>query len=194
MKTENLERYLTSFGKYVITQSRANLTRGTKKYGSKNNTKQLYNSLKFELLPTSEGFTVEFFMADYGTFVDKGVSGKKQIRTFTDYEGKTLNSPYQYRNKMPPPTILDKWIVRRGLAPRTKKGRFKARTIDKAGFAKSIQFLVAKKIQMQGIQGISFFQRPLMLAFEDFNKQVLTAVERDIIDNLTDSGWNVKQY
>ena len=30
MKTENLERYLNSFGKYMVQQSRTNLTKGKK--------------------------------------------------------------------------------------------------------------------------------------------------------------------
>ena len=42
MKTENIERYLESFGKYIIKQSRTNLTKA-----KKNLTKDLYNSLKF---------------------------------------------------------------------------------------------------------------------------------------------------
>ena len=38
MKTDNIERYLESFGKYIIKQSRTNLTKA-----KKNLTKDLYN-------------------------------------------------------------------------------------------------------------------------------------------------------
>ena len=41
---QNLERYLNSFGKYVIKQARTNLTKG-----KKNVNKKLYNSLKFKV-------------------------------------------------------------------------------------------------------------------------------------------------
>jgi hypothetical protein len=45
MKTEALERYLNSFGKYVVQQSRTNLTKG-----KKNVTKDLYKSISFKVL------------------------------------------------------------------------------------------------------------------------------------------------
>ena len=77
MSYPNLERYLQSFGKYIVTQSRANLTRGTKKYGSKNNTKQLYNSIRYEVQETIKGLSIKFFMLEYGEAVDKGVDGVK---------------------------------------------------------------------------------------------------------------------
>ena len=37
---------LNKFAKYVIQQSRSNLTKGSQPYGSYNDTKTLYNSLK----------------------------------------------------------------------------------------------------------------------------------------------------
>ena len=45
MKAKNLERYLESFGKYIVKQARTNLTKG-----KKNVSKDLYNSIKFEVL------------------------------------------------------------------------------------------------------------------------------------------------
>ena len=72
METDNIERYLNSFGKYVVKQSRTNLTKE-----KKNVNKDLYNSIKYKLKITNKGFSVDFYMLDYGTFVDKGVSGKK---------------------------------------------------------------------------------------------------------------------
>ena len=69
----NLEKYLDSFGKYIVQQSKSNLTKA-----KKNVDKTLYNSIKFKVVRDKVGFTVQFFMEDYGTFVDKGVSGNKQ--------------------------------------------------------------------------------------------------------------------
>jgi len=117
---ESLERYLNSFGKFVIQQSRNQLTRK-----KKNVTKSLYNSLRFEVLKTTEGFSVKFYMADFGKFVDKGVSGNKKINEFTTYDNKTIQSPFQYTTKGPPIDIISKWIGMRGIAP---KGLGKARS------------------------------------------------------------------
>lgn len=172
MNTDALERYLNSFGKYIVQQSKTNLTKG-----KKNDTKSLYNSISFKVKTTADGFSVQFFMDSYGTFIDKGVSGTKVNRSFKDYKGSTISSPYKYTSKQPPSRVLDKWIVKKGIAPRDDKGKFMSR--------KSISFLIARSIKRKGIQGISFFQRPLQLGLENFGKEMLGAVKEDIINGLT---------
>ena len=141
MNTEALERYLNSFGKQVVNRAKGNLQKA--KGGGTN----LEKSLSFKVITSAEGFSVQFYMDSYGTFVDKGVS------------------------------VLDKWIVKKGIAPRDEKGRFMSR--------KSISFLIARSIKRKGIQGISFFQKPLMLGLKQFGKEMLGAVKDDIINGLT---------
>jgi len=171
MKTEALERYLNSFGKQVVNRAKGNLQKA--KGGGTN----LEKSLSFKVITDADGFTVQFFMDSYGTFVDKGVSGTDVRRSFKDYKGKTISSPYKYTTKQPPSRVLDKWIVKKGIAPRDEKGRFMSR--------KSISFLIARSIKRKGIQGISFFQKPLMLGLKQFGKEMLGAVKDDIINGLT---------
>ena len=137
----------------------------------------LEKSLSFKVVTSAEGFSVQFYMDSYGTFVDKGVSGTKVKRSFKDYKGRTISSPYKYTTKQPPSRVLDKWIVKKGIAPRDEKGRFMSR--------KSISFLIARSIKRKGIQGISFFQKPLMLGLKQFGKEMLGAVKDDIINGLT---------
>ena len=60
---------------------------------------------------------------------------------------------------------------------RNKKGRF---ITDK-----SLGFLIARSIGKKGIQGISFFQKPLMLGLKQFGNEMLGAVKQDIINGLT---------
>jgi hypothetical protein len=121
---KNVQQELNRFAKYVITQSKANLTRG-----KKNSSKTLYNSLDYDLNVSPNSFSMSFLMEDYGVFQDKGVSGIK----------KKYNTPYRYTNKMPPPSKMDKWIVRKGLkGVRGKDGKFISR--------KSLQFMIARSI------------------------------------------------
>ena len=174
MKTDNIERYLESFGKQVVNRSKGNLQKSGK--GGK-----LEDSIKFEVITTPDGFTVQFYMSSYGQFVDKGVSGTQTKRTFKDYKGKTIKSPYSYKNSrghsQPPSRALDKWVVRKGIAPRDASGKFMSR--------KSITFLIARSIGREGIQGISFFQKPLGLGLKQFGKDLLGNVKEDIINSLT---------
>ena len=90
MKTEALERYLNSFGKQVVNRAKGNLQKA--KGGGTN----LEKSIDFKVTSNAEGFAVQFFMTDYGTFVDKGVSGTNKTRSFKDYEGKVISSPYKF--------------------------------------------------------------------------------------------------
>ena len=174
MDTANIERYLNSFGKQVVNRSKGNLQKAGK--GGK-----LEESIKFEVITTPDGFTVQFYMSSYGQFVDKGVSGTQTKRTFKDYKGKVIKTPYSYKNSkghsQPPSKALDKWVVRKGIAPRDASGKFMKR--------KTITFLIARSIGRNGIQGISFFQKPLMLGLREFGKELLGNVKEDIINSLT---------
>jgi len=53
---------------------------------------------------------------------------------------------------------LDKWIIRKGLAPRDKDGKFMSR--------KTLKFLMARSIYMSGIKPSLFFTKPFEAAFK----------------------------
>ena len=174
MNIDALERYLKSFGKQVVRQAKNNLT-SADKGGA------LEKSISFFITAQKGLITIKFKMAAYGKFIDKGVSGTEKERSFKDFKGKTLKSPFRYTkskgHSQPPTKALDKWIVKKGIAPRDEKGKFMSR--------KSIKFLIARSIGKKGIQGISFFQKPLMLGLKQFGKEMLGAVKDDIINGLT---------
>ena len=177
MNTDNIERYLNSFGKQVVAQSKTTLN--FKKGGDT----KLENSIRFEVVSDADGFSVKFYMSNYGTFVDKGVSGNKQTQKYKDYLGKVINSPYKYTTKQPPPDILAKWISKKGLKGRDKKtGRFISH--------KSLAFIIGRKIKRDGIKGLSFFQKPLGLGLKQFGKDLLGNVKQDIIDTLNKTTVN----
>ena len=172
MKTDNIERYLNSFGKQVVNRAKGNLQKA--KGGGTN----LESSISFKVVSDADGFTVQFYMDSYGTFVDKGVSGNKQQQKFKDYKNKVISSPYKYTNKQPPPNILAKWISKKGIKGRDKKsGRFISNM--------SLAFIFGRKIKRDGIKGISFFQKPLGLGLKQFGKDLLGNVKQDIINGLT---------
>ena len=174
MNLEAVERYLNSFGKQVVNRAKGNLQK------SKGGGTALENSIAFSVIEKDGDLTVIFKMASYGKYVDKGVSGTEVTRSFKDYKGKTLKSPFGYRkakgHSQPPTKALDKWIVKKGIAPRDKEGKFMSR--------KSIKFAIAKSIGKKGIQGISFFQKPLMLGMKQFSNKFGAAIKDDIVNSL----------
>ena len=171
MKTENVERYLESFGKQVVNRAKSNLGR------QKGGKTSLANTIKFDVKKTSDGFVVEFYMADYGAFLDKGVSGNRKSQSYKNYENKTISSPYKYTTKQPPPGILAKWIQKKGLKGRDKKtGRFISNL--------SLAFIIGRKIKRDGIKSLSFFQKPLGLGLKQFEGDLLNSIKEDIVDSM----------
>ena len=155
---KNVQQELNRFAKYVVQQSRTNLTKG-----KKNSSKALYNSLDYDLNVSPNSFSMSFLMEDYGIFQDKGVSGIK----------KKYNTPYSYTNKMPPPSKMDKWIVRKGLKGiRGKDGKFISR--------KSLQFMIARSIYNNGIKPSLFFTKPFEKAFKNLDKDIIKAYQLDV--------------
>jgi len=165
LNQKETEKYLNNFAKYVIQQSRSNLTRQ-----NKNVDKKLYNSLDKEIEVGANSFRLSFLMEDYGEFQDKGVSGIEQ----------KYNTPFSYKSKggkrglkgMPPPKAFDKWNIKRGLAPRDEKGKFLSR--------KQINFLVALKIFKKGIKPSLFFTKPFQSAFNKMPDELVEAYGLDV--------------
>ena len=138
-----VQKQLDKFKAYVISESRKNLTNL-----KKNSSKKLYNSLRGEAKAMPNSFSMDFFMEDYGHFQDKGVSGVI----------KKYDTPYNYTTKMPPTRSLDKWIVRRGIAPRGKNGKFVSR--------QGLKFAIARSIFKNGIKPSLFFTKPFEAAYK----------------------------
>ena len=144
MQLANFVEALELFRNQVVNEAKANLRSLGKGGGT------LEQSIQGTDVRVSEkSLEFEIKMVLYGLFQDKGVSGVK----------KKYNTPYSYKDKMPPPSKLDKWIVRKGIAPRNK-GKFTGRKISTVGFQKSIQFLIARSIFFNGIRPSLFFTAP----------------------------------
>lgn len=144
MQKDEVQKELERFRDYVVSQSRRNLSRL-----NKNSSKRLYQSIQGNVKAMSNSISIEFSMENYGVFQDAGVSGTK----------KKYNTPYSYKSKMPPAKVFDKWLIRKGIAPR-KNGKFASR--------KSLAFLIARSVFRNGIKPSLFFTKP----FEDAYKKL----------------------
>lgn len=159
MLSNEVEKELKRFTDYVVKQAKSNLTRL-----KKNSSKSLYDSLKGNVKVSKNSFELAIEMEEYGHFQDKGVSGKKV----------KYNTPYSYSTKMPPPNKLDKWIVRKGIAPRDKNGKFISR--------KSLQFLIARSIFNKGIKPSLFLTKPFEKAFKTLPDELIEKFGLEVLD------------
>jgi hypothetical protein len=163
----NVEEAFNKFAKYVIKQARTNLTKQ-----KKNSSSSLYNSLGYDLKATTKSFSLEFFMEDYGAYIDEGVQGS----TSSYLESRNSRFEYSGRFKTIPTKALDKWVVNRGIAPRDDKGRFVSR--------QSLKYVIAKSIYEKGIKASFFFTKPFEKAFDNLPVEIVEAFALDIDDLL----------
>jgi hypothetical protein len=157
MKQSELQLELNKFRDYVVSQAKSNLSRQRK-----NSSKSLYNSIKGNVKANPNSFEMDFSMEEYGFYQDKGVSGIK----------KKYNTDFKYTNKMPPAKAFDKWVVRKGLAPR-EKGKFKSR--------KSLSFAIAQSVYINGIKPSLFFTKPFEKAIKRLPDDLVEAFGLDAI-------------
>jgi hypothetical protein len=150
MAQDEIQKALDRFRDHVIKQAKSNLTRM-----GKNSSKKLYNSIKGNVKAMPNSISMEFEMEDYGFYQDKGVSGVK----------KKYDTPFSYKSKMPPPSKLDKWVVRKGLAPRKEKGQFATR--------KGLNFVIARSIFIHGIKPSLFFTKPFEAAYKNLPDELI---------------------
>jgi len=106
MKGENTQKALDKFGKYLVKESRKNLTRK-----KKNVTNSLYESLDYDIKAMPNSFEFDFLMNEYGEWVDKG----------------------RKAGKNPPFSPLRKWVEDRRIQFRSNKGKFQ--TYDQTAWA-----------------------------------------------------------
>jgi hypothetical protein len=169
MIPNNTYKTLVAFRDYVVLKAKYNLK-------SKDSTGKLSKSLDDSKVTVSKNsFQLDFTMEQYGLFQDKGVSGTKTVYA----------TPYSYKSKMPPTKSLDKWIVRKGIAPRNKEGKFISR--------EGLKFAIARKIFLYGIKPSLFFTKPFQQGYDKYiTKELETAFALDIEELLKFSLKDIK--
>ena len=158
LDNKNTKDYLNSFAKYVIQQSRSNLTKG-----GKNVDKKLYNSLDKEIEVGANSFRLAFLMEDYGTYQDKGVSGTQR----------KYDTPFSYKSKRPPLKPILDWVTKR-------RFQFKNRENGKFMSYKSTAYLITGGILKKGIKPSLFFTKPFEKAFERLPNELVEAYGLDV--------------
>jgi hypothetical protein len=152
---------LQQFRDIVVNEAKANLRSQGKDASGK-----LSNSIQGEVKQMPNSIGVYFNMEPYGNFQDKGVKGANPSGLPNGSKNKGVqkapNSPYKFGSGSGPKggltKSLDKWIVRKGIAPRDLQGKFQSR--------KTLKFLLARSIYMSGIKPSLFFTKPFEKAFK----------------------------
>lgn len=171
MRLKELEKAVKKYAKYVVQQSRTNLSKKGKRLTGK-----LYDSLEPEYeYDNNNNFFVKFKMADYGAFQDQGVHGT----TSSYIENK--NSPFKFGSgtgqKGGLSSGIENWIKLKKFQFRDSRGRFMS--------YKSMQYIIVNSIWRKGLRATLFFSNPFEKGIQRFGDDFLNAylldVERNVI-------------
>lgn len=171
---EELQIELGRFGKAVVKQSRTNLTKLNRE-----DTKALYNSLKYDLDVHKNSFSLSFEMLEYGMYVDQGVKGKSS-------SSKAPRSPFRFGTgtgkKGGLTRSIEKWVKRKGIQFRNKKGQYIT--------SKSTSFLISRSIYQKGIKPSLFFTKPFEAAFNRLPDELIVQFGLDVNEFLEETVKN----
>ena len=158
---------LEAFGKKVVKEARYNLTKK-----KKNASKELYNSVKYNISNKNGSVVLSFEMADYGQFVDKGVKGAGGVRKSTSQFNTRNNKGKLWKLKKV--TNKDfKFGKSGGISPKHFKKWARSKGLS--------EFAVAKSVYHTGLETTNFFTRPLEQNFDKLSDEILNSFANDII-------------
>ena len=165
-----VKRALEKFARNVVKVSRSNLTKGKKNFS-----KELYNSLGYDLRVHPKSFSLTFEMEEYGAYQDKGVRGIGGVRKTTSkfnrrnnkgkmWRQKGGNSPFSFKEgRKPSVKHFKDWSIAKGLSP----------------------YAVREAVYHQGIKPSLFFTKPFTKHFKHLPDGLVEAYGLTIENILT---------
>ena len=163
---------LEKFGKYVVQQSKSNLSK--KKH---RDTSNLYNGIKYEVTKEKDSTTLSFDFGsanDYWQFVDKGVKGKTS-------SFKAPNSPFKFGTGTGKSGGLTKgingWVAR-------KRFQFQDKKTKQFLSYKATAFLIIRSIWNKGLETTNFFTKPFEQAFQRVPDAIYEAYALEVEEQL----------
>ena len=180
---DNLKKIFDKLGSNVVTQAR--VKKKKKKKGDSNLSKNLSYKVKRN--------SIEFTLAEYWEYVDagvKGVGGSKASEMGVKLKSpkpwklkKVTNNKFKYRDKKPPFMAFNGWTIRKGIAPRNKKGQLMKR--------KGLLYAIANSVYHTGIETTHFFTDALDNEVLKLGDEIGEAFALDLIDGMNIKSNNV---
>jgi len=181
MEFKNTIQSLQKLGRSVVKEGRGILKNF--KPHSKISSGTLFNGFNYIVTASKDDVVLEFEFGnadDYWQFVDEGVRGtpnqrpiNKDGKPYPRKKGKrAANSPFSFKDKMPPRGAIDKWVVKSGISAARNNGKFIKR--------KSLVFLIQRSIFYNGLQRTQFFSRPFTQQLDKQTETITKAFADDV--------------
>ena len=159
---------LSKFTKYVVSQSRANLTRKNKNVKGK-----LYDSIKGESTTSKNSIGIYFEMEEYGAYQDSGVKGKSSGNSLSSFKQGGFRFGTGTGKKGGLTEGINQWV---------KDRRFQFKDNDSGRFLSYEQtaFIITRSIWQKGIEATRFFSKPFEVGFERLPEELVEAYALDV--------------
>jgi len=168
LSREETNKVLTKFTKYVVSQSRANLTRKNKNVKGK-----LYDSIKGESTTSKNSIGLYFEMEDYGAYQDSGVKGKSSGNSLSTFKQGGFRFGTGTGKKGGLTEGINQWV---------KDRRFQFKDNESGRFLSYEQtaFIITRSIYQKGIEATRFFSKPFEVGFERLPEELVEAYALDV--------------
>ena len=173
MQFKNTIQEMQNFGANVVSEGKSILKKTKKDSGT------LYRDFDYLVTASDSEVTLEFVFGgadDYWAFVDEGVRGAGGYKGRGNMRGG--NTPFRfgsgkYRGQWSKFTsAIQKWIKKKGIKGRDKKGKFKTN--------KSLGFLIQRAIYQRGLTRTQFFSKPFTQQLDKQMENITEAFANDI--------------
>ena len=166
MEWKNTKLILDSFGKQFIDAYRAGLDKK-----NANASKNLYNSLNFEVKIGKQSISLDILLNDYWKYLEYGCKGME-----------TSYPDAYYPAHFPPTKAIEEWIKIKPVTPEKKEG-------EKLPTQKQLAYLISRSIYQKGIEPRFIFRDAVDDVWEQLKDALNEAIEKDVENNIKEINY-----
>lgn len=165
MEWKNTKLVLDEFGKQFIDAYRSGLDAK-----NANASRDLYNSLNFEVKIGKQSINLDILLNDYWKYLEYGCKG-----TETSYP------EAYYPAHFPPTKAIEEWIKIKPVIPEQRNGKLPTQ--------KQLAFLIARSINRKGIEPRFIFRDSVDDVWEQLKDALNEAIEKDVENNIKEINY-----
>ena len=165
MEWKNTKLVLDEFGKQFIDAYRSGLDAK-----NANASRDLYNSLNFEVKIGKQSINLDILLNDYWKYLEYGCKGTK-----------TSYPEAYYPAHFPPTKAIEEWIKIKPVIPEQRNGKLPTQ--------KQLVYLISRSIYRKGIEPRFIFRDAVDDVWEQLKDALNEAIEKDVENNIKEINY-----
>ncbi len=165
MEWKNTKLILDEFGKQFIDAYRSGLDAK-----NANASKNLYNSLNFEVKIGKQSINLDILLNDYWKYLEYGCKGME-----------TSYPDAYYPAHFPPTKAIEEWIKIKPVIPEQRNGKLPTQ--------KQLAYLISRSIYRKGIEPRFIFRDAVDDVWDQLKDALNEAIEKDVENNIKEINY-----